>query len=744
MNLKTKPPAVGICCASALACLLATSSALAQSGPDASERADYAGQPPTQLEAVTIAGDKLGREVSESATSVGVATEEDLEGAPADKMQEVVSKYGNVVRFGSDREIAIRGIPQNGIAGEGETISVYLDGVALPQRAASFTGPLSTFDMRQVEVLRGPQSTAQGRNSLAGSVYLRSNDPTPEWDARARVAGWSNSSHQYAVAGGGPLIGDQLMFRVSLEDNYDEGEVENVTLDYDDAARQDFRTGRFKLTLAPDAWPDYRATLSVTRADTEYGDTLHDIQFGERTESANVRYDEDYDSDVYSLEQRLLVGEHYDITAITGLIEGDGFRTADFDRTEQPGGFSTFDIVEDRVSQELRLGFDYPGLRGVFGVYYEDSDNALFNNGQDVAVAGGVATLSGFVDSEDEVDTAAAFTEVDWDFLPDWRLTAGLRYNVEEADRRTQSDFVLTLQTLQGLPPQVVGLLPPGTMAPVVLPDPISDQLAAGGLVPPDYNVEDDEKSDVLLPKLGVTWFFADDHNLSLTYQEGFRSGGISVSFFGGEVSVFDPEYTDTLELALRTRWLENSLQANFNVFYTDWQDQQVLIGDPTGFFTTTDNAGESHLYGGEAELLWRFSRHFETFASLGLLKTEFDDFVNDGQDFAGNEFPYAPEYTATVGLALLPWNGWEGQINLQRVDEYYTDPSNTDDRLVAARTLVNAQLGYWLSETLKVFAFGRNLTDDDNIQGRFTDGNRMARRYGEARIVGAGLEWRP
>ena len=343
------------------------------------------------LDTLVITGDKLGRTLSESATSAAIATAADLESSPDTSMHEVVSRYGNVVRLGSDHEIAIRGIPQNGIGGEGETISVYLDGVPLTERAASFAGPLSSFDLEQVEVLRGPQSTAQGRNSLAGAVILRSKSPTPYWDAKLRAAAISRDSHQYAFAGGGPLAGEQLMFRVSVEDHYDRGEVENITLNRDDAARKERLTKRAKLTVAPSALNGYSAMIGYTEGENEFGDTVHDATFGERTESADVRYNETFDSRLYTLEQSMPIGFNFDLTAISGLSKSTGFRAADFDRTEQEGGFSTFDLDERRLSQEIRLGFDYDRLRGVVGVYYEDSERGLFNDGEEIRAAAGRA-----------------------------------------------------------------------------------------------------------------------------------------------------------------------------------------------------------------------------------------------------------------------------------------------------------------------------------------------------------------
>ncbi|HEY1076854.1 MAG TPA: TonB-dependent receptor plug domain-containing protein, partial [Fontimonas sp.] len=139
--------------------------------------------PPAQLETIVVTGEKLGRSLAETTTSVGIVTRADLAASSDAVMKDVVTQFANVVSAAGDREIAIRGVPQGGIGGEGETISVYLDGVALPARAASFAGPLSAWDLEQVEVLRGAQSTNQGRNSLAGSVILRSREPTPYWDA---------------------------------------------------------------------------------------------------------------------------------------------------------------------------------------------------------------------------------------------------------------------------------------------------------------------------------------------------------------------------------------------------------------------------------------------------------------------------------------------------------------------------------------------------------------------------------
>lgn len=73
-----------------------------------------------------------------------------------------------------------------------------------------------------------------------------------------------------------------------------------------------------------------------------------------------------------------------------------------------------------------------------------------------------------------------------------------------------------------------------------------------------------------------------------------------------------------------------------------------MTIGDPTSFHTVTTNAGRSHLFGTEVEAAAALPWRLEVFSSLGLLRTRFDAFENQGEDYAGSQFPFAPR-----------WSGW-------------------------------------------------------------------------------------
>lgn len=697
---------------------------------------------PVQLDAVVVKGEKLGRKLSETATSAAVIRTRDIEAQGDGKLQEAVAHAANVVRAQSDRQIAIRGVLQNGIAGEGETISVIVDGVALPQRAANFGGPLGVFDVQQIEVLRGAQSTTQGRNALAGAVVITTRDPQQDYDAKVRFERATMDSSSIAFAGGGAIVPGWLSGRIAHEQRYFRNNIVNTTRMEDDAGREDTETSRAKLLLTPPMWAGYRALLTLAQADNEFGDNLHDSTLRERTETANERYSETYKGDVWSLQQGLQLGR-YKLDAITGYAPGRDYRFADFDRTEREGGSAIFDYQEVNRSQELRLGFAGEAVKALIGVYVARIQQYAYNETVDpIPVGGGAALLSGFQFSDTTTEAQAIFGEMDWRFLPRLTATFGLRYQVEENERRQVSMLDLAANGgAAGLP------------VAVPIPDALADQLAvlAPDTVPPDYDVAAKTRFPVVLPKAGLAWQVATDHRLALTYARGYRSGGTSVSFFGGERSDYDPEFTQTLELALRSAFPAVRSSLNLNVFYTKWRDQQVTIGESTSFYTTTANAGRSHLMGAELEANSRPFRNalggwlkgFEPFASLGYLDTQFDEFTNNGDDYRGNQFPFAPKLTGTLG-AHYRRGGFFAFAAATHNGRYFGQASNVESSRVPAKTLLNARLGYQVNG-VRVAVYGRNLTDDLNLQDRFLAGpaanQRVAKRYGEPRLFGVAAE---
>lgn len=696
---------------------------------------------PVQLEAVRVSGDKLNRRLNETTTSTAIVSGKQIERGSSEKFHEVIGSLGNVMRAQSDRQIAIRGVLQNGNGGgDSETISVYLDGIPLPQRAANFGGPLSAFDIEQIEVLRGPQSTAQGRNALAGAVFIKTRDATPEWDAKALIGRGSFNGEQYAFAVGGPIFSDDFAFRLVFDERNSDGDITNVTRNEDDAGREYTRLARLKLRYANSDSP-YTAQLLGVASRNVFGDNIHDASNGERTQSADTRYDEKYRTGIVGLTQGLALGQQWSLSSATGFARGVDYRDADYDRTEAPNGTSTFALDDKSLTQELKANFVGETVKFVFGIYGANLDQFSRVTGDDASVGGGLVRLDGFVDYDKAVKTYAAFSEVEWRFVEPLSLTLGVRRNYESFKRHNVSD--VSYVSGQGgipIPDEAVEAINTVGTSPLV-PAAITDQLRATGFIPlpADYDESGDTVFRVWLPKAGLTWRYLPEHSAAFVYSEGYRSGGTSISFFGGEKNDYGPEFTNNFELAFRNSFFAQRVSANLNVFYTKWRDQQVEIGNSTDYYTVIRNAGKSHLYGAELEGDWRVSKLLRLGASLGYLHTEYDQFQNLDEDYAGNRFNYAPTFSGGVTAYWRFARGFDSSLNITHTSSYFGNPSNSDDTKVAGRTLLNLRLAY-AAGPLEFAIFARNLTDNLNIQDSFVQRDRAVRRYGESRTLGVSL----
>lgn len=126
-----------------------------------------------KLEEVIVRGEKVARSVQDTVSSVGVLTASDIEESSLYDIQQAYSRLANVTSAFNERGFTIRGINYNSVSGGGNggLASFHIDGAVMSRRALAL-GQGNLWDMQQIEVFRGPQSTNQGRNSLAGAVFF--------------------------------------------------------------------------------------------------------------------------------------------------------------------------------------------------------------------------------------------------------------------------------------------------------------------------------------------------------------------------------------------------------------------------------------------------------------------------------------------------------------------------------------------------------------------------------------------
>lgn len=677
----------------------------------------------TEVEHVVVLGEKLGRSLSETTSSIATYTAEDIAAAPAEDVYDLLRRTANVTSLYGDFAFSIRGMNSSGFAGNADAplASLVVDGVALNRFAAAL-GPLTVWDIDRVEVLRGPQSTTQGRNAMAGAVVMQSREASWDWEHRLRAEAGGEDTRGWAYAGGGPLIADQLAYRLSVEHRETEGDIRNTTRDEDDWNRGERDVLRFKLLYTPLALPDLEVRLNHTRSEATTGDDLAALAEGARYSRTALANDPTFDNNEFdstSLDLRYALSSRLRLTSITSVADTAVDNQADFDRGPTPQGVN-FRVRDDEdLTEELRLNYEGEAWTSLVGLFYGDFDIAerygLDGPFPSFLLPDGVPSFdvqASFAIPRDR-RTYALFGETDWRFAERWTATAGLRWEREDGTDTNQNGVFRMTDLGPALNTSIDGLLAPWAA-----------------------DSRDDYDFEVLLPKAGLRYEFSDAHSLGFVTQKGYRSGGVSVAISEGVVQAYDPEYTWNYELGYKSRWYDGRLLVNANVFYTDWREQQVAVG---GIYSDLIvNAGVSHLSGFELEGQgWLDEdRRWNWFAGLGHVQSRFDDFVNGDADYTGNEIPDAPQWTANAGLGYRSERGWFGQLDAAYVDEAFTSPNNDTEERAEERTLVNAKLGY-AQERWQLALYLRNALDERYAYNRFVEDGVHFVRQGDARLVG-------
>ncbi len=717
--------------------------------------------PPLALSPIlVVTGTKQGLSVQDTQTSVELFDEERIERDVLFSLDDVLQRTPNVSMQNVQTGYSIRGIGQDGVgfAGTGRTSTVYVDGV--PLSFDSEQGQQSLWDVQQVEILRGPQSTVQGRNALAGAVVIKTNDPTYQWESRARLLAGTQDTRRASGVVSGPIVADQVAFRLAYDYQTYDGDVAEATT----GIRQEFqdsRTLRGKLLIEPDAFPDLSVKLTLEHVDTDFGEfntifapvsftdpSFSDFDpFGGNTHT-RVRLEEP-ETDKVVADIAYDLNDHWQLISVSTYEDHDRARVFGI----PAGGDVRLDsspAETETLSTELRLAFDYDRLSGWVGGYYYDSERSETSNftaapddfGFPSVPAGATVTLTS--ERTTETENYAVFGDLTYELNDSWALTAGARYDEEKfSDSGNQGS---------------VSADPANCTIPSFGDSPCTILFGANNQPgqPADFSA--------FLPRVGIIHNFDGRRSLSFGVQRGYRAGGSVVRLVPdlgiSELVSFDPEYVTNYELAFRSQWLGDRLTFNANAFYTKWTDQQVTVSGPSGLplDSVVVNAGESKLYGLELSSSFQASSSLDLFASLGLLRTEFTDFpfaqmTGEFENLAGNEFPTAPQTTAAAGINYDHPSGAYTSWNVSYRSSQFSDVTNLKVNKVSSYTLVNARVGY-RSSGLDIYAYANNLFDKrvatsktfatvNTGTGEVTPNGNARFQVNEPRQLGIAMEYR-
>lgn len=785
----------------------------------------------SRQDVIVVTGEKQFRSLQDTVASVDVTTAEDIEALNIVDLEDALRRVGNAgfVTTGSGRneQFTLRGVQSQGVTGGSNTpvSTLYIDGAVVPNQAAG-AAISNAWDVQQIEVLRGAQSTVQGRNSLIGAIVVNTKDPTDEFDWAARATYGSENTYEMSGAVGGPVIEDQLSVRLSGQYTESDGFIERLDGSLGDP--EDTTVIRGKLKFTPNAIPGLQVDLTGIYSDESDGLALVDADDPDaRIQSADVPTETDRELNLFSLNASYEINDVFDFVSLTTYSSLETDEVGDFDGLPAlPVPFTAirFDEREQEdFQQEFRLLFDTDTVSGLIGALYAErsSDDqtqttqtfpipaldltalglndvylgvtqeatAAFNppTGLPIATPATAPSLlsdplvfgdflpvqSDFV-FQPEFETTALFGELSFEATDKLTLTGGFRYEREEADYGAgQTNFLLEADDQLAVTTGNPGLVPAITDAvtteytPIVGPDnaaaiaagtapviasfyPQFAQGAIATLAGPNFLVpielDESQSFEVFLPKAVVTYDFNDQVSVSFSAQQAYRPGGIGINPVRGTSYIFDEETSWNYEIALRTQSADGRWTFNTNVFLIDWTDQQLEVTlSPTPQDTEVVNAGESELSGIEATLDYAINDTWDIFASVGFLDTEIkgDDrpavMADPSQSLVGNEFPFAPEVTATFGANFAYDNGFSGTVDVNFIGE--SEPLLPNGQGFGSndsRALVNARFGYDFNDNANVFVFGSNIFDETYLANAAAAGGSVV--VGDPQIFGVGL----
>jgi iron complex outermembrane receptor protein len=644
----------------------------------------------------------------------------------------------------------IRGVgQQDPVAGFEQGVGIYLDDVYLNRPQAAV---LDVYDVERIEVLRGPQGTLYGRNTIGGAVkyVTRRIDPGAA-SLRGRVAFGDYSQFDASLAGSVPVT-ETFRLGGAVAKLSRDGFGRNLTTG-DENYDKDVLAGRLSAEFQPSERLLIRLSGDVIEDDSSprQGYRLLPTISGAQPDLLSGDYDTTAGITTFGPIRRNSVeakggqlridwtpSDRWSLQSITAYREDESESPIDFDSTPP----RTFDAPvvysNDQFSQEFQLTYNTDRLTVIGGAYYLDA-NAF--NAFDVVFTSATQFTVGDVDTK----TWAIFGEATFDLSDAWSLSVGGRYTEDERTSR------IVRQLFLGVNSPYFGNANAINLTPTVIVD--------GKQVVPEFNGSRTDSK--FTPRVILAWQPSADLNLYASFSQGFKGGGFDPrgNYANADVREgFKPETVDSYELGAKTSLMEGRATINTALFFADYTDVQipgsvVIPGPPVSFVGTVTNAGKAELYGIEFESSFRFTDRLSAMFAFGYINAEYTEFIVNGVDVSGQrDVQNTPDWTGSASLTYsVPLAS--GTLAFTGSAAYRGDTQQFE----IAIPLLD-QEAYWLYDAAinwtsgddrwRAGLVGRNLSDERyivsgyNFPGAATDNSVLA-FWGNPRTWTLSLEYR-
>ncbi|QJQ33567.1 TonB-dependent receptor [Sphingomonas lacunae] len=633
----------------------------------------------------------------------------------------------------------IRGIgQQDPVSGFEQGVGIYLDDVYLNRPQAAV---LDIYDVERIEVLRGPQGTLYGRNTIGGAVKYVTRELPDEFSLRLRGTFGTHDQAEGVVTVSAP-VGDLLRIGGSIARLSRGGFGDNLTTGLENY-NKDVWAGRGTVEFGGNGEPvfirlsgDYSRDRSAPRGGHRLmpgllsGAPVLDDVFDSR--GGLVTPEQDVEAYGLALNVTVDLTESLTLRSISAWRKDSSYSPIDFDALpsadlDVPGAY-----FNEQISQEVQLQIDAGPLSGLVGFYYLDATaDTLF----DVRLFTTVAGLTAFTNAAVDTETYAVFGDFTYDLTDQLSLSVGGRYTWDNRQAN-----ILRQNYLGGGSPFFGG--------------------AGIALGAPSTNFTGDRDFNKFTPRVSISYQPNSDTNIYASFSQGFKGGGFDPRGVGAnapdlnangirendEVAAFlsfRPESVDSYEVGYKGNLMNGGLYVALAGFYADYTDVQIpgsvacTVGGLPSFCGVVSNAGQATFWGVEAEFNARLGEglmadgdRLNFLGTLGYINADYKEYITniggvptDVADF--REVQNTPEWTASGTIAYVTPMG-DGRLNLGTTLSYrsrtyqFEVPNPYIDQ--SGYALLDASIVYTApGDSWSIGLYGKNLTDKEYKTSGYT-----------------------
>ncbi len=663
---------------------------------------------PNTLDAITVSARKREESLQEVPVAVTAFTADGLDKLNVEDISDLGAFVPNLTVYaarGSSSTLTayIRAVGQSDpLWGVDPGVGLYLDDVyvARPQGAL-----LDVFDVERIEVLRGPQGSLYGKNTIGGAIKYVSSALDEDFYGRGSVT-IGNYSQLDTKASVNLPLGGGWATRLAVASLSRDGYGENVRTGQEVSDKEILAA---RATLGYLGSPDFSAKFSVDWMDDQSGVRgakmlgpntnvvipvatvpALDSRFDVRNGMPNIN-----DTSMLGASATLSwnLGDAWVLKSVTAYRESDTETNIDFDTLPNTIADVKAFYSDDQLSQEFQLNYDAGGkVRGVAGLYW-------FTGSAGGQVLNNFYGLS-FGDTQGVVDTdsVAVYGEFTWDFAERWALTLGGRYTDE---KKTADVYNIGYTDASFTRPS--------------------------GAVAADF--EDSVSFQNFSPKVSLDFKVSEDILLYALASRGFKSGGFNIRAQATAVPrsrlPFDDETVTTFEVGAKNAFLDDRLFVNLAYFNSDYKDIQLSVftavpgSNPPVFFGDFANAGEGSVDGVELEYQALLSPSFTLQGNFAWLDAEYDEFLTNNVNVADSQkFTNAPDFSAAItGLHTLQLEGggsFTTRVSYSYQSEVYPTTDLSEVIKQPGYGLVSAGLIWQTAGAWRFALEGANLADKE------------------------------